>query len=132
LPWISLAVTSAAFYSRMVRGNLMETMEEDYIRTARAKGMPERTVVYRHGLRNALTPVVTMFGLDVAALLGGAVVTETVFQLPGIGQYAIQSLYTADFPAVMGVTIIGAFFIAVANLIVDLFYAVLDPRVRYT
>ena len=132
LPWFSLALTSAAFYSRMVRGNLMETMEEDYIRTARSKGLPERKVIYRHGLRSALTPVVTMFGLDVAALLGGAVITETVFQLPGIGQYAIQSLYTADFPAVMGVTIVGALFIVVANLLVDVFYAFLDPRVRYT
>ncbi len=132
LPWVSLAVTSAAFYSRMVRGNLMETMEEDYIRTARSKGLPERKVIYRHGLRSALTPVVTMFGLDVAGLLGGAVITETVFQLPGLGQYAIQSLYTSDFPAVMGVTLVGALFIVFANLLVDVFYAFLDPRVRYT
>lgn len=132
LPWISLALTSAAFYSRMVRGNLMETMEEDYIRTARSKGLPERRVIYKHGLRSALTPVVTMFGLDVAGLLGGAIITETVFQLPGLGQYAIQSLYTADFPAIMGVTIIGSLFIVVANLVVDVFYAFLDPRVRYT
>ncbi len=131
LPWISLAFTSAAFYSRMVRGNLMETMGEDYIRTARSKGLSERTVIRKHGLRSALTPVVTMFGLDIAFLLGGAIITETVFQLPGLGQYAIQSLYTADFPAVMGVTVVGALFIVVANLLVDIVYAFLDPRVRY-
>lgn len=132
LPWFSLAFTSAAFYSRMVRGNLIETMSEDYIRTARAKGLSESKVIFRHGLRGALTPVVTMFGLDVAFLMGGAVVTETIFQLPGIGQYAINSLYAADFPPVMGVTVIAALFIVVANLLVDVAYAWLDPRVRYT
>jgi peptide/nickel transport system permease protein len=132
LPWISLAVTSAAFYSRMVRGNLMETMNEDYIRTARAKGLSERKVIYKHGLRSALTPVVTMFGLDVAFLLGGAIITESVFQLPGLGQYALTSLVRADFPGVMGVTVVGALFIVLANLVVDVVYAVLDPRVRYT
>lgn len=132
LPWVSLAITSAAFYSRMTRGNLIETMSEDYIRTARAKGIAERRVVFRHGLRAALTPIVTMFGMDVAFLLGGAIITESVFQLPGLGQYAIVSLYAADFPAVMGVTLVGAFFIVVANFVVDVLYAFLDPRVRYT
>jgi peptide/nickel transport system permease protein len=132
LPWIVLALTTAAFYSRMVRGNLMESMTEDYIRTARAKGMSERKVIFKHGLRSALTPVVTMFGMDVAFLLGGAVVVETVFQLPGLGQYAILSLQVNDFPPVMGVTVLGAVFIVVANLIVDVVYAFLDPRVRYT
>ena len=132
LPWFSLALTSAAFYSRMVRGNLMETMNEDYIRTARSKGMSEHRVIYKHGLRNALTPVVTMFGLDVAFLLGGAIITESVFQLPGLGQYALQSLAIADFPAIMGVTVVVALFIVVANLVVDIIYAFLDPRVRYT
>ena len=132
LPWVSLAVTSAAFYSRITRSNLMETMGEDYIRTARAKGMPERRVIAKHGLRSALTPLVTMFGLDFAFLLGGAVITENVFGLPGLGQYAIQGVYTADFPVVMGVTVIGAMFIVVANLVVDVAYAALDPRVRYT
>lgn len=132
LPWFSLAITSAAFYSRMTRGNLIETMGEDYIRTARAKGLAEGKVIYRHGLRAALTPVVTMFGLDVAFLLGGAVITESVFQLPGLGQYALISLYQADFPAVMAVTLISTFFIVVANFVVDIFYAFLDPRVRYT
>jgi peptide/nickel transport system permease protein len=132
LPWITLAFTSAAFYARMVRGNLIETMNEDYIRTARAKGLPERKVIYRHGLRGALTPVVTMLGLDLGLLLGGAFITETLFGLPGIGQLAVQSIGTNDFPMVMGVTVVGALFIAVANLVVDVTYAFLDPRVRYT
>ncbi len=132
LPWLTLASTTAAFYSRMTRGNLMETMGEDYIRTARAKGLPERTVIYRHGLRSALTPVVSMFGLDVAFLLGGAVITENVFQLPGLGAYAIDALYTSNFPAIMGVTVLGALLIVIANLVVDIGYAFLDPRVRYT
>jgi peptide/nickel transport system permease protein len=132
LPWIALAVTSAAFYSRMTRGNLMETMSEDYIRTARSKGMSERRVIFKHGLRGALTPLVTMFGMDVAFLLGGAIIVESVFQLPGLGQYALTALSQNDFPAVMGVTVLGAVFIVVANLIVDVVYAFLDPRVRYT
>ena len=132
LPWITLAFTSAAFYARMVRGNLIETMSEDYIRTARAKGLPEKRVIYRHGLRGALTPVVTMLGLDIGLLLGGAFITETLFALPGIGEYAVTSIFRNDFPAVMGVTIVGALFIAVANLVVDVAYAFLDPRVRYT
>ena len=131
LPWITLALSTAAFYSRMVRGNLMETMGEDYIRTARAKGLSEKTVVYKHGLRGALTPVVTMLGLDIAFLLGGAVVTETVFQLQGLGLYAITALSVNDFPPVMGVTVLGALFIVIANLVVDVVYAMLDPRVRY-
>ena len=132
LPWITLSITSAAFYARMIRGNLIETMSEDYIRTARAKGLPERRVIFKHGLRGALTPVVTMLGLDLGALLGGAFITETLFGLPGIGQMAVQSIGTQDFPEVMGVTILGAMFIAVANLVVDIVYAFLDPRVRYT
>jgi peptide/nickel transport system permease protein len=132
LPWITLAFTSAAFYARMVRGNLIETMNEDYIRTARAKGLAERRVVYKHGLRGALTPVVTMLGLDIGLLLGGAFITETLFGLPGIGQLAVTSIGTNDFPMVMGVTVLGALFIAIANLVVDVVYAFLDPRVRYT
>jgi peptide/nickel transport system permease protein len=132
MPWIVLSLTFAAFYARMVRGNLIETMSEDYIRTARAKGLSERRVVYRHGLRSALTPVATMFGLDLGILLGGAVITETVFNLPGLGQYVVNALQVADFPAVMGVTIFAAFFVVVANLVVDVVYAFLDPRVRYT
>jgi peptide/nickel transport system permease protein len=132
LPWVVLSLTFAAFYARMVRGNLIETMGEDYIRTARAKGLPEKRVIYKHGLRAALTPVVTMFGLDLATLLGGAFITETVFNLPGIGQFAVHEIFLNDFPGVMGVTIFGAFFIALANLLVDVAYAFLDPRVRYT
>ena len=132
LPWITLSVTSAAFYARMVRGNLIETMSEDYIRTARAKGLPEKRVIFRHGLRGALTPVVTMLGLDLGGLLGGAFITETLFALPGIGQLAVKSISTNDFPMVMGVTVLGALFIAFANLTVDVVYAFLDPRVRYT
>ena len=132
LPWAVLSLTFAAFYARMVRGNLIETMGEDYIRTARAKGLSEKRVVYKHGLRAALTPVVTMFGLDLAGLLGGAFITETVFNLPGVGQYAVHAIFINDFPSVMGVTIFGAFFIALANLLVDVAYAFLDPRVRYT
>jgi peptide/nickel transport system permease protein len=132
LPWMVLSLTLAAFYARMVRGNLIETMGEDYIRTARAKGLSEKRVVYKHGLRAALTPVVTMFGLDLAGLLGGAFITETVFNLPGVGQYAVNAIFLNDFPSVMGVTIFGAFFIALANLLVDVAYAFLDPRVRYT
>jgi peptide/nickel transport system permease protein len=132
LPWITLSLTFAAFYARMTRSNLIETMSEDYIRTARAKGLSERRVIFKHGLRAALTPVVTMFGLDLGILLGGAVITEQVFNLPGMGHYVVDALATNDFPAVMGVTVFAALFIIVANLVVDVAYAFLDPRVRYT
>jgi peptide/nickel transport system permease protein len=132
LPWITLSLLYAAFYARMVRGTLIETMSEDYIRTARAKGLSERRVTFKHGLRSALTPVVTMFGLDVGSLLGGAIITETIFDLDGVGKYTIDAIYDQDFPVVMGVTIFAALFIVVANLVVDVLYAVLDPRVRYT
>jgi peptide/nickel transport system permease protein len=131
LPWLTLSLTFAAFYARMTRSNLIETMSEDYIRTARAKGLSERRVIFKHGLRAALTPVVTMFGLDLGILLGGAVITEQVFNLPGMGHYVIDALTTNDFPAVMGVTVFAALFIIVANLLVDVAYAFLDPRVRY-
>lgn len=132
LPWITLSLTFAAFYARMTRSNLIETMTEDYIRTARAKGLSERRVIFKHGLRAALTPVVTMLGLDLGILLGGAVITEQVFNLPGLGHYVVDALTTNDFPAVMGVTVFAALFIIVANLVVDVAYAFLDPRVRYT
>src|SRR5918992_356775 len=132
LPWVTLSLAFAAFYTRMVRGNLMEVMSEDYIRTARAKGLSERRVIFRHGLRSALTPVVTMFGMDLGLLLGGLVITEQVFNLPGLGNYLVNALQTNDFPAVMGVTVFAALFIIVANLVVDVAYAFLDPRVRYT
>jgi peptide/nickel transport system permease protein len=132
LPWVVLSLAFAAFYARMTRANLIETMSEDYIRTARAKGLSERRVIFKHGLRSALTPIVTMFGMDVGVLLGGAVITETVFNLDGIARYAIQSIRRNDFPAVMGVTVFASFFIVVANLLVDIVYAFLDPRVRYS
>ncbi len=131
LPWITVAVGYAAFYARMVRGNMIETMSDDYIRTARSKGLSERRVIFKHSLRGALTPVVTMLGLDLATVIGGLFITETLFGLPGIGQLAVKSIGTNDFPMVMGVTVLGALFIAVANLVVDVTYAFLDPRVRY-
>jgi len=131
LPWIVLAAAFAAFYARMVRGNLIETMNEDFIRTARAKGLSERRVVFRHGLRAALTPVVTMAGLDIGTLLGGAVLTETVFNIPGIGRLAYDSIIGSDLPMIQGTVLLSAFFIISANLIVDVLYAFLDPRVRY-
>ena len=132
MPWSVLALAFAAFYARMSRANLIETMGEDYIRTARAKGLSEKGVVLKHGLRAGLTPIVTMLGLDLGALLGGAIITETVFNLPGIGQYAVQSVFSGDFYAILDVTIIAAFFITFANLVVDVVYAFLDPRVRLT
>ncbi len=131
MPWIVLALLYAAFYARMVRTNLIETMGEDYIRTARAKGLSEARVVGKHGLRASLTPVVTMFGIDFATLLGGAVITETVFNLPGIGAWVVRSVFQGDLPAILGVTIVASFFVAFMNLIVDIVYAYLDPRVRY-
>jgi peptide/nickel transport system permease protein len=132
MPWFALALLYAAWYARMVRGNILETMTEDYIRTARAKGLPERTVVFKHGLRGALTPVVTMFGMDLGFLLGGAIITETVFNLPGIGRYGYEAIRNSDLPVIQAVTLLTAFFIVFANLIVDIVYAYLDPRVRYS
>jgi peptide/nickel transport system permease protein len=130
LPWITLALLFSATYARLTRAGMLETMGEDYIRTARAKGLKERTVVIRHGLRGALTPIITVFGLDVGLLLGGAVLTESTFSLPGLGKYAIDGITNNDMPKVMGVTLLAAVFVVVANLIVDLLYAVVDPRVR--
>src|SRR5207247_2960793 len=132
MPWVVLALLYAAVYARMSRGNLIETMGEDYIRTARAKGLPERTVVLKHGLRSSLTPVVTMFGMDLGSLLGGAIITETVFNMQGIGQYAVKSVFSGDLYAILDVTIIAAFFVTLMNLVVDIVYAYLDPRVRYS
>lgn len=130
LPWITLALLFSATYARLTRAGMLETMGEDYIRTARAKGLPERQVISRHGLRAALTPIITIFGLDVGLLLGGAVLTETAFSLPGLGKYAIDAINTNDMPKIMGVTLLAAIFVVVANLVVDLLYAVVDPRVR--
>ncbi|MFI6497308.1 ABC transporter permease [Nonomuraea typhae] len=130
LPWVTLAFITAAAYARHTRAGMLETMGEDFVRTARAKGLPERKVVVRHGLRAALTPIVTIFGMDVALLLGGAVITESTFSLPGIGKYAVDAIVNQDLPKVMGVTLVGAVFLVVANLVVDVLYAVVDPRVR--
>jgi peptide/nickel transport system permease protein len=130
LPWITLALLFSAQYARLTRAGMLETMGEDYIRTARAKGLPERTVVVKHGLRSALTPIVTIFGLDFGLLIGGAVLTETVFGLPGLGQMAIQGTRQNDLPKVLSVVLITAVFVALCNLIVDLLYTVIDPRVR--
>jgi peptide/nickel transport system permease protein len=130
LPWITLAFLYAAGYARLTRSGMLETMGEDYIRTARAKGLPERTVVFKHGLRSTLTPILTIFGLDLGLLLGGAVLTESTYSLNGIGKYAIDAIKTNDLPKVLGVVLVSAFFIVVANLVVDVMYAVIDPRVR--
>jgi peptide/nickel transport system permease protein len=132
LPWLVLAMLYAAFYARMTRGNLLETMGQDYIRTARVKGLSERKVILKHGLRASLTPVVTLIGLDLGALLGGAVITETVFNLQGVGQWAVNSVFQGDLPVVLAVTVIVAIAVTLMNLIVDIVYAYLDPRVRYT
>ena len=130
LPWIVLAILYAAFYMRLTRNQMLDTLGEDYIRTARAKGLPERIVIRKHGLRAGLTPIVTAAGLDLAGLLGGAIITEAIFSLPGLGSLAISSVVDADLPVIVGITLVTATFIIVANLIVDLLYAVIDPRVR--
>jgi peptide/nickel transport system permease protein len=130
LPWFTLALTEAAIYVRITRSSMLEVLGEDYIRTARAKGLKERRVVYRHALRSALTPVVTLAGIDFATLLGGAIVTEQVFGIDGIGKLAVNSVYDADLPVVVGVTLVASFFFVLINVIVDLLYAVLDARVR--
>jgi peptide/nickel transport system permease protein len=130
LPWVTLAVVTAAAYSRLTRGSLLDALGEDYIRTARSKGLSQRRVLLRHGLRSALTPVVTQLGIDVGTLLGGAIVTETVFGLPGLGQLAVQSVTNQDLPVIIGIVLVAAVFIVAANIVVDMAYAVLDPRVR--
>jgi peptide/nickel transport system permease protein len=132
MPWFVLAATSAAVYSRVLRGSLIEAMGEDYIRTARAKGLRERRVIFHHGVRSAITPVVTIFGLDLGALLGGAVITETVFNIPGVGRLNLDAINHSDFPIVQGTVILATLFIVVANIVVDIAYAYLDPRVRYS
>jgi peptide/nickel transport system permease protein len=132
MPWFVLAATSAAIYARLLRGSLIDVMGEDYIRTARAKGLRERQVVIKHGVRSAITPLVTVLGLDIAILLGGAVLTETVFDIPGIGRLNYDAITHGDFPIIQGTIVLAAVFIIVANIIVDIGYAYLDPRVRYT
>ena len=131
LPWFVLATTFAAVYARLLRGSLLDVLNEDYIRTARAKGLKERRVIMRHGVRSAITPVVTVLGLDIGILLGGAILTESVFNIPGIGRLAYDAIVRGDLPIIQGTVLFGAFFIVIMNLIVDILYAFLDPRVRY-
>ena len=130
LPWVTLALVSAATYTRLTRASMLDVLSEDYIRTARAKGIGERRVVVRHGLRAALTPVVTQFGIDVGTLLGGVVVTETVFSLPGLGKTAIDAINQQDLPVIIGIVLFASAAVVVANILVDVAYAGLDPRVR--
>lgn len=132
LPWLVLAASFAAFYSRLLRSNLIDTMSEDYIRTARAKGLSERRVILRHAVRSAITPIVTVLGLDIGTLMGGAILTETVFNIPGVGRLAYEGIINADLPVIQGTVLFGAFFIVIANLVVDIAYAFIDPRVRYS
>ena len=132
MPWIVLALLFAAVYARIVRGSMLEVMGEDYIRTARAKGVSERHVITRHMLRSSITPVVTLAGIDFAVLLSSAVVTESVFNIPGMGAYVLQAVNNQDLGVVMAVTVLAAFFVTLASLLVDILYAFLDPRVRYT
>jgi len=130
LPWVTLATVQAAVYTRLSRGSLLDILGEDYIRTARAKGLSERRVVYRHALRGALTPVVSQLGIDIGSLLGGVVVVEQVFGIGGLGQDAVGAISNGDLPTILAFVLLAALFVVVANIIVDLVYAVLDPRVR--
>ena len=130
IPWIALAFGYAALYTRLTRGGMLDAMNEDFTRTARAKGLSERRVVLKHALRAAIIPIVTIFGMDLGSVLGGAVLVEKSLSLNGIGSLSLNSIATQDFPTVMGVTLFGAFFIIIANLVVDILYASLDPRVR--
>ncbi len=130
LPWVVLASLQAAFYIRLTRNQVLEVFGEDYVRTARAKGLPERVVVVKHALRAGLTPIVTAAGLDLAVLLGGAIIAENIFSLPGLGSLAVSSVTSSDLPLITGITLLTASIIIFANLVVDLLYAVVDPRVR--
>jgi peptide/nickel transport system permease protein len=133
LPWLVLSVLFIGFYGRVLRSNILDAINEDYVRTARAKGLNPRRVLIKHVLRNSLIPIITLFGLDFAAVIGGgAILTETVFDLHGVGQYAAQSIGNFDLPPIMGVTLYGAFFIVFFSAVVDAFYALLDPRIRPT
>ncbi len=130
LPWIALAFLYSALYARLTRAGMLETMNEDYIRTARAKGLQEHTVIFKHGLRAALTPILTIFGMDLGLLLGGAVLTEFTFSLHGLGLFTIEAIDNSDLPEIMGVVLLASFFIIIANMVVDILYAAIDPRVR--
>jgi peptide/nickel transport system permease protein len=131
LPWIVLAAAFSAVYARLLRSNLLETMSEDYIRTARAKGLAERRVIFRHGLRSAITPIITVLGLDIGILLGGAILTESVFGIPGIGRLAFDAIQRNDIAIVQGATLFLALGVCLMSLLVDILYAFLDPRVKY-
>jgi peptide/nickel transport system permease protein len=130
LPWLTIALVNGAFYARLTRGAMLEALGEDYIRTARSKGISERRVVLRHALRSSLSPILTQLGIDLGTLLGGAIVTEVVFGLPGLGRQAVHAIADQDLPVIIGVTIFAATAVVIANLVVDLCYALLDPRVR--
>ena len=129
-PWLTLALASAASYTRFTRSNVLETTNEDYIRTARAKGVAERVVFFKHTFRAVLAPIITLAGLDFAGLIGGAIITETIFNLPGLGRLTLRSVYEFDLPVVLATTILAAVVVIVMNLIVDILYAFIDPRVR--
>jgi len=130
LPWLTLALVYAATYTRLTRASMLEVLGEDYIRTARSKGISERRVTFRHGLRAALTPVVTQFGIDLGQLVGGALVTEQVFSIDGLGRTSVQAIDNQDLPVIIGIVLVAAAVVVVANLLVDMAYAWLDPRVR--
>ena len=130
LPWLSLALTAAAAYTRLTRASMLDVLGEDFVRTAAAKGLTRNRVIYRHALRAAITPVTTQFGIDLGVLLGGAVVTEQIFGLPGLGQIAVQSILSQDLPVIIAIVTLASAFVVVANIAVDILYAVLDPRVR--
>ncbi|KUN17510.1 ABC transporter permease [Streptomyces antibioticus] len=130
LPWITLAFLYAAMYARITRATMMEILGEDYIRTARAKGLKERVVIGKHAMRSTMTPILTMLGMDLGALIGGAILTETTFSLPGLGQAVLNGIKTQDLPIILGVTLITSLAVLIANLVVDILYAVIDPRVR--
>jgi peptide/nickel transport system permease protein len=133
LPWVSIAVLSIGFYSRVLRSNLLDMVNQDFVRTARAKGLPRRQVFRRHVLRNSLMPIITMFGLDFATLLGGAaLVTETIFNIPGVGQYEASAIGNLDVPPILVGAMFTAFFVVVFGAIADILYAMLDPRIRLT
>jgi len=131
MPWLVLSTAFAAIYARLLRSNLLEALSEDYIRTARAKGLSERRVIFRHGVRSAVTPIVTILGIDVGVLLGGAILTESVFNVPGIGRLAFDAIERADLVTIQGTVLFLALGVSVMTLIVDIIYAFLDPRVRY-
>ncbi len=130
LPWVTLAFLYAAMYARITRATMMEILGEDYIRTARAKGLREPVVIRKHAMRSTLTPLLTMLGMDLGALMGGAILTETTFSLPGLGQKVLDAIQNQDLPFILGVTLITSLAVLIANLVVDVLYAVIDPRVR--